>query len=169
MKAVHKKRLAKVLAGVLCVMLMLAGCGAKAEQEETSAYEEPTWATAPEETKGVEVQTAYFTFEYPKEWENKVEEVRTEDGNNTTITFRTIISDKEVELFSIILGPEGADGYLLGQLKEDNNVYNVYSVVNDMGPEGWSEEEYNEICSLQERISEIIVQFHEDERFVPNR
>ena len=37
----------------------------------------------------------------------------------------------------------------------------------EQNPEDWSEEEYTEICRLQERVNDILVQLQEDERFVP--
>lgn len=157
-----------VLVGLLGIMLLMTSCSSKPTIEETGG-DELIWGTAPDETKGIEVQTDYFTFQYPKEWENKVEETRTEDGENCIVTFRTVISNQEIVLFSVVLGPDDAEGYLLGQLNNGEETINVYTAVNDMPAEDWSQEEYDEICSLQERINEIIMQFHEDDRFVPNR
>ena len=158
-----------VLVGVMLTTILLAGCGGS-EPTETTFSEAEIWGTAPAETLGIAVENAYKTFYYPQEWENKVEEVRTEDGANCTVTFQTKISGKEVVLFSVVMGPDEAEGYLLGQLKDEaTGMINVYSVMNEADPEAWSEEEYSEICALQERVNDIIVQFFEDERFVPNR
>lgn len=188
MKKLNGKGCVKVLAGILSVLL-LVGCGAADVPEETVdeavveetapeeiveeipeeiPEEETVLDEIPEETKGIEVQTEYFTFEYLKEWENKVEEVHTQEGRNSVVTFRTKVSERDVVLFSVILGPDEADGYLLGYLKDGEEMINVYAAVNDMPAEDWSEEEYQEICAMQERVNDIIVQFYEDERFVPN-
>lgn len=119
-----------------------------------------------EETSGIPMDTPYMTFTYPQEWEGKVEAVQTTEGRNSVISFKTEISGKEVVLFSVILGQDAAEGYLLGQLHDENQgVINVYSRVTDIDPADWSEAEYNEICSLQERVNDIIVQFQEDPRF----
>ena len=166
MRILSRKNLSVFLLGIL-VLLVLAGCGSAGSQVDN--YDEEIWGKIPEEDKGIEVQTNYFTFEYPAEWENKVEEVRSEDGENTTVTFKTKISGKEVVLFSVTFGPDEVEGYLLGQLKEDEKMINVYTVVNEMPAEDWSEEEYNEICSLQERVNDIIMQVFDDERFIPAR
>lgn len=168
MQIMSKRRGALFLVMVMIVVMALAGCGEN-EPTEPTLSEAEIWGTAPEETLGIAVDNAYMTFYYPQEWEGKVEEVRTEDGENCTITFQTEISGKEVVLFSIVIGPGESEGYLLGWLKEGEKQINVYSEMNEMDPEGWSEEAYNEICSLQERVNDIIVQFFEDERFVPNR
>ena len=100
-----------------------------------------------------------------------MEEVREEDGGNVKVTFRTEISGKEVVLFTVVMGPDVVEeGYLLGQLMDpQEGAINVYSIMNEMAPEGWTEEEYSRICTMQERVNEIIVQFYEDERFVSSR
>lgn len=151
------------------ILTLLAGCGSKSE--ETNPVDDFVWVTAPEETLGIAVDNAYMTFYYPQEWEGKVEEIREEAGENITVTFQTGISGKDVVLFSVVLGSGVVeDGYLLGQLKDPQaGTINVYSVMNELMPEDWTEEEYNEICALQERVNDIIVQFYEDERFVPSR
>lgn len=164
---VRKDRVAVMLiAGIAA--LILTGCQSDGLQSDTSSA--PTILDSiPEETKGIEVNTAYFTFWYPLEWENKVELVQTEDGNNLITTFRIEISGKDVDLFSIVLGPDEAEGFLLGTLQsEGEEAVNVYSVIEDKASEGWTEEEYNEICALQERINEITAQFYDDPRFIPN-
>ncbi len=158
------KTFARVVAAGLSILLLLTGCS-----RGPSLDDEEVWGAVPEETKGIEVQTDYFTFEYPKEWENKVKEVRTQEGNNCVVSFRTDISGQDVLLFSVILGSDESDGFLLGKLNDGDNVVYVYTAVNDMPADDWSEEEYDEICSMQERINEIIAQFYDDARFVPSR
>lgn len=164
MKNACGKRIMACALSVIC----LVGCGDRKVPAET-LDDEAIWGNGPEETKGIEVQTEYFTFQYPKDWLNKVEEIHTKEGNNSVTTFQTMISGLDVELFSIILGPDEADAFLLGWLVANDNTVNVYTSVNDMPAEMWTKEEYDEICSLQERINEIIIQFYEDERFVPIR
>ena len=164
-----KKSLSLLLALLMMAAVALTGCGSK-EPKQT----EPTeivWETAPAETLGIAVDNVYMTFYYPQDWEGKLEEVREEKDGNVTVTFRTEISGKEVVLFSVVMGPGVVEeGYLLGQLEDPQaGTINVYTVMNEIIPEGWSEEEYNEICSLQERVNDIIVQFYEDPRFVPSR
>ena len=163
-----KKDLALVLCVLMVLSVVLMGCEKKEEPAPTE--EEIVWFTAPEETLGIAVENAYMTFYYPQEWDGKVEEIREENDENITVTFQTKISGKDVELFSVVLGRGVVDGYLLGQLKDPAaGTINVFSIMNDVTPEDWSDAEFDEICALQERVNDIIVQFYEDERFVPSR
>lgn len=158
-----------ILLLLLAALLALSGCGSASEAETMSA-DEALWGTAPEETQGIAVDNAYMTFYYPQEWEGKVEELLEENGKNITVSFHTEVGKKDVVLFSIVLGPDACDGYLLGQLKDpEAGTINVYSIMNEQSWEDWSEEEYSEICALQERVNDIIVQFYDDARFVPSR
>ena len=165
-----KKSLALLISMLLLTAMVLTGCGSK-EQEPEQTEEEIVWVTAPEETMGIAVDNAYMTFYYPQEWEGKVEEVREETDGNITVTFRTDISGREVVLFSVVMGPGVVEeGYLLGQLKDPQaGTINVYSIMNEINSADWSEEDYSQIIALQERVNDIIVQFYQDERFVPSR
>lgn len=168
MQSNYRRLLALLLAAAL--VMALAGCGGKEQEGPTGATlsEEEIWGTAPAETLGIAVENEYMTFHYPQEWEGKVEEVRESSGANTVVSFRTKISGKELVLFSIVLGPDEVQGFLLGDLVEGSSRIHVYSVMNEQNAADWSEEEYSEICSLQERVNDIIVQFYEDSRFDPN-
>ena len=82
-----------------------------------------------------------MTFYYPQEWDGKVEESRSISGQTVTVTFQTDISGQKVVLFSVVMGPGVVDGYLLGQLEDpEEGTINVYSVMNEIDPEDWSEE-----------------------------
>ena len=171
-----KKRLSAPIAAmfitVLLMALILTGCGENPQAEDvgTTLNEEEIWGTVPEETLGIAVDTPYMTFYYPEEWRDKVEIEHSSNGANSVTTFHTEISGKRVELFSVILGADEDEGYLLGQLKNEmDGTVNVYTLVYEVSAEDWTEEEYSEICSLQERINDIIIQFYEDERFEPSR
>ena len=158
-----------ILLLMLAALLALTGCGS-APAAQTESVDESLWGTAPEETQGIAVDNAYMTFYYPQEWEGQVEELREENGKNIKVSFQTKVGEKNVVLFSIVLGPDVCDGYLLGQLEDpEAGTINVYSIINEPVKEDWSEEEYSEICALQERVNDIIVQFYDDDRFVPSR
>lgn len=156
-----------ILVAVIGAAVLFLNGGNQQQDDPTPSETSDLWTEPPaEEPSGIAMETPHMTFTYPREWEGKVEAVQSTEGRNSTVTFQTEISGREVVLFSVILGPDAAEGYLLGQLDDGGNgVINVYSVVNEVNPEEWTEEEYNEICALQERVNDIIVQFQEDERF----
>lgn len=160
--------LAVLLVAVIAAAVVLLGNG----QDDPETTLPPALQTEPqqEEPAGIAMDTPYMTFTYPQEWEGKVEAVQTTEGRNTVISFRTEVGGKEVVLFSVILGQDAAEGYLLGQLNDETSgVINVYSLMTEIDPGQWSEKEYNEICAMQERVNDIISQFQEDPRFSSGR
>lgn len=125
--------------------------------------------TEPEVVEEIPLQL--IELDYPGELKDRVVVDTQEDENGVYIVFTTDVSGKTFELFSFRLTrTEDVDGYLMGTL-EDPQKGTFYVAMNVVEPiaEEWSEEEYNEICSLQERVNDIIVQFYEDARFVPSR
>ena len=154
----------------ICLLLWVALRGGETPPEEPGVTldEEAVWGTAPEETLGVPVETPYLTFYYPEEWRDKVEaDELTENGRSITV-FRTELSGKTVELFSVILSPGTEDGYLLGQLAgQEGSSVNVYTRVNELPEDEWPQEEYVRLCAMQERVNDIIAQIYENAAFEP--
>ena len=107
------------------------------------------------------METPYITFYYPQQWTELQSAEVTREGNNCRITFVTTVGDRETELFSMVIGPDEAEGYLLGTL--DGNY--VYSVMNDQNPDDWSQEDYMDLCRQQEYVNELILQLHEHTAF----
>ena len=163
----------KIAAFVLLIGL-LAGC-AKEQQPQTASTAEPatTAPTVTEQTQyipslteqakqdGVAVETPYITLYYPKQWTELQAAEVTQEGQNSRMTFRTTVAEQTVELFSIIIGPDENEGYLLGTL----DGMHVYSLMNEQNPESWSEADYEDLCRQQEYINELILQLHENAAF----
>lgn len=116
---------------------------------------------------GIEVVTPYITFYYPEEWRDGVEVVQIDEETNYTLTFSAKISDNHIELFSIFLGHDSVEGYLLGKLVDDSGDINVIVAMNEINADDWTDEEFATISSMQERVNDMIGQLHDDERFVP--
>ena len=159
------------IGAVLLALTLLTGCGKPQEQETTTQPTETTAATTTEqiqtpEISGIPVETPYMTFYCPEDWKNTVEWELTQRGSNTALTFRLTTVEKQVELFSLELGPEEtAQGYYLGYLDDTDGKIHIYSEMNEQDPSDWSEEDYMEICYQQERVNDLILQLHEDPRF----
>ncbi len=157
------KKLILLFVIVMVAAVILTGC------KSTGDVPEEQWEEIiPEEPAGIPVENDYMTFTYPQEWEGKVEAQPIEEDGNVRVSFQTEISGENLELFAVIMGPQVTDGYILGQLEdpETGTIY-VSTDMNEVNREDWSEDDYNEICALQERVNDIIVQFYDDERFVP--
>lgn len=158
-----------VLAVILVIVVAWGGDAPAGELSSDPSHEEALWGTAPEETLGVAVQTPYVTFHYPEEWRGKVEAEQSEDEGRSVTTFRTELSGKRIELFSVVLSPNEEEGYLLGWLRlESGTQVKVYTRMNELSAEDWTEEEFAELSALQERVNDIIAQFYENEAFQPD-
>lgn len=191
------RRMTALLTAVTAV-LVLAGCGGgQAEQTETAAAAAETTAavvteasaevvestkepTEPsiadgmefaEETTGPAIVTPYITLYIPEEWEGVVEADQQDAGETHTVTFRTDIAGEDTVLFSLILGSsETAEGFPLGLIRDETagTIY-VFAAMNEEIPESWSEDAYDQFCSMQERVNDLIMQLHEDVRFSSGR
>jgi len=142
------------------------------EPEYTTGEENP-FTNIPEEQTDVaqiEVATAYITFAFPEEIENKIAVSTINNGDSTELTFTAKAYEQELILFSVSLAKTKPDGYILGMLndKTEGEVY-VAVNVNEQDPEDWSEAQYKEICTLQDYVNYIMIQVQKDPRFVPNR
>ena len=156
---------------VLLSLLLLTGCG-KPEAQETTTQPSQTFASEPEQLppqtwSGKPVETPYITLYCPEDWADAVEHEVVEQGKNYVMVFRLTTVENPVLLFSLTVGPEQAEGYYLGVLKDESADYHVYSHMNEQNPEDWSVEDYAEICHQQERVNDLILQLHEDARFIP--
>jgi len=166
-------KIVRIMALVLLAVL-LAGCGKDAPAQTVPTTDPPTVPVTTEEyipglleqakQDGIGVETPYVTLYYPKQWTELQSAEVTKSGENYTMTFCAAVGDQTVELFSMIIGPEEAEGYLLGTL---DDVY-VYSVMNEQDPADWSEEDYMDLCRQQEYINELILQLHENSAFTPS-
>ncbi len=168
------------IAAALLTLTLLAGCG-KTQEPETTTQPTQTTAetvadTSAEQTQepavsGIPVETPYVTLYCPAEWENSIQWEATQRGKNYAITFRLTTVEKPVELFSLVLGPEEEErGYCLGFMDHPDGeaqIY-VYSFMNEVNMQDWSEEDYVEISYQQECVNELILQFHEHPGFHAN-
>lgn len=84
--------------------------------------------------------------------------------------FYTELAEEKLELFRFSLSLSGTDGYRLGILR-DKTAGDLIVCVEVQGySEGsWKPEDYTALNALQERVNDIIAQFYEDSRFVPDR
>ena len=85
------------------------------------------------------------------------------------IIFTTDITGESLELFRFTIGSAADAGYVLGTLEDpEAGSLTVCADVKDYSNGNLDPDVYNELIDLQTRVNDIIVRFHEDERFVPN-
>lgn len=149
---------------VLCPGLV---CPAYAESLEPEAV--PTLLETPE---GLLVRTKYADIYYPEEFAEAVMVVLAETEDSTMVTVTTILAEKEVMLYTLILtGMEldGMEDFVFGYLQDE--ILGTISIVLQMEeqiPAEWSEDEFTRICELQETVNDLFEQLQEDPRFVPD-
>lgn len=136
-------------------------------KDDQTVVPEETTAPSPEQV----ISNPYMELICPAELKDQVSMETTQLEDGIAVAFSGVFDGKELELFVISLTKEEpADCYILGELQDtkDGNLC-VAMHMNEIQTEEWSEDLYNEICALQERVNDFIIQFYEDERFVPNR
>ena len=122
------------------------------------------------EDLGIAVENRYMTYRYPSELGDVFTVRETEDENRHEAIFVADISERELELFRIILGTEAETGFELGVLEDETyGAVHVTTVMNEQQTEDWSDEDFDRISALQERINDIIPQFYADPRFEASR
>lgn len=126
---------------------------------------------APVEEQGSEIVTPYITLYCPEDWGGDIVVRQYEESGEYRISFKTDIGGVTAELFTLIISPnEMAEGFPFGLLKDANGVYYVFAAMNEQGPDAtWNQSEYALFCSMQERVNDFIMQFHEDARFSSGR
>lgn len=176
----HWRAIDAALIAALFLGILLTGCGERPALTDTSTEANPIsdhgleneslWPEAPDETLGVCVDTPYINFYYPQELLDKIIPESTVTEDKSVTLFYAEISGKRAELFSIILGAEQDGAYLLGWLPDESGAkFAVSALVHEVDSSDWTDAEYSEICSLQERMNDIIGEIQKYEGFEPNR
>jgi len=185
MQVIKEKRIVIILAVLLVISLAANGVLAaklmrQPEDPSLSLYD-PEYAVGRDEqtvipaetTEPAEVQELsdrYITLVCPSDLSGRINVATTEQEDGVSMAFSGLFDGKEVELFVISLTKAESEDYILGEFRDENDgKFQVVMRMNEIYPQEWPEDVYNEICALQERVNDIIIQFYEDERFTPSR
>ncbi len=161
---------------LLAASAVLSGCKQEPENIEQPPETTPSQPLQTEDAEqitedpGVPFVTDYIILSYPVELEDAVSirYEQLEDGQQ--IIFSTDFTGEELELFRFSLSKSGTDGYQLGTLLDDTAGELIVCVeVTEYTNGSWTPEEYARLTAMQERVNDIIIQFHEDPRFTPVR
>lgn len=164
---------------LLAVVLMfsvtlLVACSEQPNLTPTSSgnsqHSEGLGQTEPLEEPALPLPTNYIVLTCPADLKDDVN-VRCEDlKDGQQIVFMTDLAGEELELFRFSISTSVDDGFLLGVLEDEVSGSLMVCVhVQEYQNGNWKPEDFNRLNSLQERVNDIIIQFYEDERFVPNR
>lgn len=178
--ATSKKPLSRLLILLMAVIMIMAftACGQQgADVPEATAGDAPIVGEQIAEDQEVETEapavplpTNYIVLSYPAELENEVKVTYEDLDDGQMITFTTDFTGEELMLFRFSISASGDDGFPIGVLKDEKAGELVVCVHVEEHTDGnWKPEDFNKLNAMQERVNDIIVQFHEDPRFVPNR
>lgn len=162
-----------VLLSIICVVLIVmvivlllnnlrdkSDEGKSAELVENSGESEVI-----EEEEGFAIKTPYCTLYYPVKWENQVN-TEIQEGEVITVQFHGQVEGKEtLHLFDISFGSD--EGDTIGTIDaEDGTKISVNVVLHELLlDESWTDEEKNEIYTMQEDINYIIDRLEQEEDF----
>lgn len=177
MKVNQKK--GRLLAILLCVSMTLAVTGCNRAEDDFKEPPEPT-PTQPLQTEeneeqatediAVPIVTEYIVLSYPSELEDMVSVTSEEILDGQQIIFTTEFTGEKIELFRFSISKSGAEGYELGVLSDDQAGDLIVCVeVKDYSNGSWNPEDYAKLMAMQDRVNDIIIQFHEDPRFISAR
>lgn len=134
--------------------------------DEPTTVPEVTTEPAPEQV----IPNPYITLSCPDDWSDRVSVTTQEQENGVTMFFSASFDGKQLVLFTIGLTKLENEGFVLGELQDETaGSFYVVMNMNQQDPADWSAQAYDEICTLQECVNDIIVQFYKDPRFVPSR
>ncbi len=104
-----------------------------------------------------DIQTEKGTFQYPTSWK---ENMRYEEKDNQIVFYGKVGNHEEQILFTLVFG--GSEGYLLGKLNGEE----LHIIDSDVQfDESWSEEEKNQIITMQEDFNVILEDLLKNESF----
>lgn len=173
-----KKAALLFLLSLLALSVIFAGCGDDAPETQpsepipTQQMENPVLETEEEitEAPGIPVVSKYIVLSYPADLEGMVTVNYELLDDGQEIIFTTNFTGEDLELFRFSLSKAGTDGYELGILTDENDGdLHVCVDVKDYENGNRTPEEYTKLTAMQERVNDIIAQFHEDPRFTPAR
>lgn len=167
-KTSNKKRMILLAAMVALAAVLFAACSSQpsADKVQTPVSQGDAEGT---EAPAIPLATNYIVLSYPAELEQDVTVSYENLKDGQLIRFTTDFTGEELELFSFSISTSGDDGYTLGTLEDpEAGSLMVCMHVKEYTEGNWKPEDFNKLNAMQERVNDIIVQFYEDERFVPS-
>ena len=112
------------------------------------------------------VDTPYVHIVFPKDYAEKLHCVESTEAECYSNTFYCILSDSEVELFTVHFN-RAFEGELFGYLSENGHrIPFTISFPEEQGGENWTEEERFTVRAMQEAVNFVIDSVVTDPRYI---
>lgn len=181
----RKMNTRRVLALVLAMLLLLAGCGEKDAPAETTQAIESTAPAAVETTAATEapktqlavdsieeqgdlmiVNTPFCTVKYPFAFADLIQVEANNNGDTAELVFSAKLDLSDYRLFTLSFG--GSGDILLGtmMLPDRDEAVEVYATLYQID-ETLSEDFVNTFNAAQECFNDVVISLMENEGFTP--
>lgn len=150
----------RIIIFLICVLaLFLTACVAD-EPKDPEPSPQISAGSENDIAKFMNIETAYATLNYPKEWEDYVKYESGGEGDNIVEFYATVGQHERVHIFDVQFG--GESGYCIGVVEKDGTETEVNVVSYDVSfDEAWTGKEINTILAMQEDINFLIQNLNE--------
>lgn len=120
---------------------------------------------AEEQIKAFEIETKYCTLFFPEIWKNHIE-VKFSEEAGYKAEFYGLVEGKDAQhLFDVCFNSD--DGNLLGYFENEDEIINVsFDVFELEFDDSWSQEEIDQIYSMQEEMNFVMEMLGENDNYV---
>ena len=147
------------LAAALSLILLCSCSGGASDTSATDGGDsaEPTVeATSADELVPFEIETRYGKLLYPEIWKDAVAVEQVDEGDVTTVIFKTDVDDREVVLFQVVLNDSNQD--VVGQISDESgDAHDVGIILDDLGDlTDLDASEQDKLYAMQEDVNYLI-------------
>ena len=160
----------ELLRRVTCLVFLMCVLGSTAIAEDMPKVNEPIVVVLDQAMAveaGIPVETQYATFYFPIENSDGLKFTLVEENGWTMMIAAAAIGEAETDLYFLTLGSVESDGLFFGAL-QDQEVWriDIHVLLIDPVLDGFAEEDYDLIYTLQESMNLILDQLMEDPRYI---
>lgn len=168
----NKKNLVLSLSAIILVAIILFAGGCTKEDKKDEQSKEQNKEQLDKQNNDFDTDVAFFEIEtkhcklyFPEKWEEQIEVKYTEEAGYKA-EFYGLVENKEAQhLFDVCFNSD--DGELLGYLENKDEIINIS--IDVMEPEfgnGWTQEEIDQIYSMQEELNFVMNTLGKNENYV---
>ena len=170
-------KIENIMRAIVCLAMaaMLSVLSVPSFAEDAGAYEYPAVneetviMLLPENAIDgfIPVELQYVTLLFPEENVEGLKLILTEAEGWTILVAAATIGEVETDLYYLMLGPIETDGVFYGALQDETaGRIDIHMMHVDPVLDGFAEEDYDLIYTLQESMNLILDQLMEDPRYI---